>query len=236
MNILTDTIENYYSGHRISSELYKRSQEYKTLAILRYLYPGKYDSMVVSEKPDLQDSAHGIGIEVTTAIPQEEMRAMSEYCKYCSTHGRKEKEKIIDRIQDTGSKLRHVNLGNKSIESLETPRVDEKRIIQSSIIRKIEKINNYDGFDHLGVALILDIPTKNAEDSIINWIKEIITNNDEKIYDFVYVISHRFCVYFDSQTQKHSRREITKNEYKRLSIIGRMTAEGTISLTNPEWN
>lgn len=51
------------------------------LATLRYLYPMKFDTMITGETPDLQDSVNSLGIEVTAAVKENDMkvsRAFSE--------------------------------------------------------------------------------------------------------------------------------------------------------------
>lgn len=59
MNINTDLVKNYTFTSSIKASILKHSQEYKVLAILRYLYPEKYNTMISAETPDLQDCVNG---------------------------------------------------------------------------------------------------------------------------------------------------------------------------------
>lgn len=68
MKIDTNKIKNKRFTTPIESELQKHSQEYRVLATLRYLYPNRFENMITSESPDLQDKENSIGIEVTAAV------------------------------------------------------------------------------------------------------------------------------------------------------------------------
>lgn len=75
MRIDTDLIKNKNYIYPIQSSVIKHSQEYITLATLRYLFPQRYETMIKGESPDLQDSVNGIGIEVTAAVRENDMKA-----------------------------------------------------------------------------------------------------------------------------------------------------------------
>lgn len=49
--------------------------------ILEKFYPDRYVDLLLDDKPDLRDTSNGIGIEVTSAIPQNEQEAMSLACE-----------------------------------------------------------------------------------------------------------------------------------------------------------
>ena len=53
MNIYTERIKNKKINAFITSEQAKHSQEYRVLAILRFLFPNKYKTMLDGESPDL---------------------------------------------------------------------------------------------------------------------------------------------------------------------------------------
>ena len=44
-------------------------------------FPDRYVDLLLDDKPDLRDTSNGIGIEVTSAIPQNEQEAMSLACE-----------------------------------------------------------------------------------------------------------------------------------------------------------
>ena len=55
------------------------------------------------------------------------------------------------------------------------------------------------------------------------------------MYDFVYVISHRFCIYYDVHTNTTEKRSLKENESRSFATIGRMTAESKLTLEDTEW-
>ncbi|MDE5716601.1 MAG: hypothetical protein K2I53_03095 [Lachnospiraceae bacterium] len=79
MKIDTDRIKNKQFAMPIKSELLKHSQEYRALAILRYLFPNRFEKMVTGEAPDLQDNENDIGIEVTVAVEKRDMQVSREF-------------------------------------------------------------------------------------------------------------------------------------------------------------
>lgn len=64
MNIETDLVKKKEFSTSINSGIQKHSQEYKALAILRYLYPQKFSTMINGEAPDLQDNENGVSISI----------------------------------------------------------------------------------------------------------------------------------------------------------------------------
>ena len=97
---------------------------------------------------------------------------------------------------------------------------------------KDKKLPQYrETFRSLGLAIILhEIPTTYAEQHIPEWISEVLVEM-ECSYDFVYVISHRFCIYYN--VHQNSLSEHTLSNEESTSLI--MTAEGELTLSNVEW-
>lgn len=112
----------------------------------------------------------------------------------------------------------------------------EKFFFQESIRRKMKKLESYRAnFKNMGLAiLLLEIPTSYAENHFSEWISEIY-DESTNVFDFVYVISYRFCLYYDAQASDAEKYLLTQEESSSLAIIGRMTAEGELSLENDEW-
>ena len=79
-----------------------------------------------------------------------------------------------------------------------------------------------------------EIPTSYAEGHLSEWISELLEETDN-LFDFVYVISHRFCIFYDTQKNVEEKHLLTSEENWALSTIGRLTAEGELSLTDSEW-
>lgn len=75
MKIDTNLVKEKKFGSAIKSEIQNTSQEYKVLAILRYLYPQYFSTMLKKEAPDLQDDEKSIGIEVVSVSDEMDMKA-----------------------------------------------------------------------------------------------------------------------------------------------------------------
>ena len=83
MDINTDLVKSKKYITPIKSSIQNSSQEYRILATLRYLYPGRFDNMIKSESPDLQDLGNSAGIEVTVAVRQDDMKASRAFSELC---------------------------------------------------------------------------------------------------------------------------------------------------------
>ena len=234
MKINTDLVKNKKYNTSIEASLLKHSQEFRALATLRYLFPGEYDAMINGETPDLQDCANSIGIEVTAAVKETDMmvsRLFSELNKGTP----KEIEKRKKTIESNGYTF--VPLKDNRVAISASGTADgEKRFIQESIKKKARKFPQYrKTFKTLGLAIILpEIPTTYAEQHISEWISEVL-GKMECSYDFVYVISHRFCIHYNVHKNLLSKHTLSNEESTSLITIGRMTAEGELTLSDVEW-
>lgn len=234
MNINTDLVKNREFVSSIKPSVLKHSQEYKVLATLRYLFPARFNTMITGEAPDIQDCVNGIGIEVTAAVKENDMKASRIFSgphqgKPKDTEKRKEKIKLCGYSFVTFK-------DEKAAISTTGTSDGEKYIFQESIRKKTKKLQQYRAnFKSIGLAVILpEIPTSHAENNLSEWAFEIFEKNDN-FFDFVYVISHRFCIYYDTQSNVSEKHLLTSEEYRLLSKIARMTAEGGLSLTDKEW-
>lgn len=232
MKIQTDLVNNYIFNGPIRADLLKHSQEYRVLATLRHLFPGKYETMLPGESPDLQDCINSIGIEVTAAVSKNDMRAARAFSKLCRDRNN---QQLKDTIDKSGYSIVQSPVGDLSIATTGVSDGEKKRF-QESIRKKKAKLQQYKAnFKILGLAVILpEIHTSEAETRLLDWIREVFQEDDNS-FDFVYVISHRFCIYHEIQTDSFQKWLLTKEVNCRLCAIARMTAEGILSLENQEW-
>ena len=234
MKINTEIVQNKKFEAAIKPCLLKHSQEYRVLATLRYLYPTNFDEMITGESPDLQDCVNGIGIEVTAAVNENDMKVSRAFSELYQG-----KPKDIERRKNTieSSGYSFVPLMDEKVAIATSGTADgEKHFFQESIRRKIEKLEQYRArFKRMGLAILLpETPTSYAENHLSEWISEIL-DESANLFDFVYVISHRFCLYYDAQAKITEKSSITQDESWLLATIGRMTAEGELSITDIEW-
>ena len=234
MKINTDLVKGKKYSSAVKPNTLKHSQEYRVLATLRYLYPSKFDTMITGEAPDLQDSASSTGIEVTAAVKEDDMKVSRAFSEL--NQGKpKDIEKRKNIIKSSG--YFSVPLKDEKVAISTSGTADgEKRFFQESIRRKTKKIQQYrSNVKRMGLAILLpEIPTSYAENHLSEWITELF-DESANLFDFVYVISHRFCLYYDTQAKITEKRSLTQDESLLLATIGRMTAEGELTMTDTEW-
>lgn len=232
MKLDTHTVKGKKFTGSISSRLSSTSVEYRALAILRYLYPGKYEEMIKRESPDLQDYTNDVGIEVVFAVDKNEMYSNRLFSEF--VHGEKDINQIKEKIGN-GQSIVKIAEGKYSLSSGGTYST-ERRIFQECIKKKIEKLPIYkEKFNTVGLSILSDCLTTLAQENVQNWISEIYENS-ETFYDFIYVIFPSGCSYYNLKENSYTERTIPEDDYIRLSIIARMTAEGELSLNDEEWS
>lgn len=234
MNLHSSLIKNKKFNGAIEPALLKRSQEYSVLGILRYLYPQKYNTMVMGEAPDLQDKRNSTGIEVTVAVSENDMKASRAFSQLLEGNDEMAK-RHINKIEESGYKLTSIEGKAVSIHATGTSN-GEKTLFQKAIRKKIEKSPHYrENFKNLGLAVVfLEIPTSEAEHGCIAWTREVF-QEAQKSFDFVYILAHRFCFYYDTHTDSCEKRIISGDDLYAIKTIARMTAEGELSLESDEW-
>ena len=112
MNLNTKLVKNKKYNGAIRHELVKVSQEYRVLAVLRYLFPGVYEQMEHGDKPDLQDKTNKVGIEVTAAVQENDMKANRVLAEFDDTSSEK-LTKCLDKIINCGYDI-NIIYGKKS--------------------------------------------------------------------------------------------------------------------------
>ena len=124
---------------------------------------------------------------------------------------------------------------NKVVISTSGTADGEKHFFQESIRRKTKKLSQYRAnYAEIGLAIILpEIPTSDAETNLSEWLSDILKESNNR-FDFVYVISHRFCIHYDMQGNVIEKHSLTSDENRYLVTIGRMTVEGELSFSNSE--
>ena len=212
MNIETDLVKKKEFSSSINASIQKHSQEYKVLAILRYLYPQEFSTMINGEAPDLQDNENGVGIEVVSAAQENDMRAFRAFSELHQTKGG-DNEKSEERIRANGYKIVSIQGNKVGISKIGTSD-SEKALVQ----KKVGKIQQYKkNFRKVGLAILFsEIPTSYAEDHCLEWITEVL-NKSQNSFDFVYVLSHRFCIYYEIQ-KKFQKNGASQKTYTNLFL------------------
>ena len=235
MNIDTEVVHTKRFSTAISSELLKHSQEYRVLATLRYLFPGKYDDMIVDDCPDLQDRVSGLGIEVTSVVKNADMKSSRLFSFYCVDTDEERKKETLRKLNADGYSIVDSVAGKALVCPVGTSE-GEKNRFQKCILHKQDKIKEYKAkFDRVALAILLhDIPSSEAERHCVDWIREFQSENTQD-YDTIIILSHRFCIVYNKRSDDSLKFSLTNDVTILLHTIARMTAEGELSLSSPEW-
>ena len=233
MKLFTDRVNMKDFADRIDPELLKKSQEYRVLGTLQFIFTEKFDKLSVSEAPDLQNANGDIGVEVTTAVSENDMKASSAFCFYQKAVDEKSKKRAERKIFETSSKIVLYENGITAMRS--SGGMNEECEYKESIIKKIKKSNNYKRIvKHLYLAVVLpEIPSREAESNYPRWTRDIIRNSE---FEEVYVISERFCIRIDLLRGENSVFKISDDQNLAIRKIARMTAEGELDFSSEEWN
>lgn len=235
MNLFTERILQYKPKRSISPQLLKLSQEYRVLATLKYINPIKYGSFIAGDAPDLQDPDNKTGIEVTAAVQERDMKISRLFAQLCEDDSNTYDKKLLSAIEKENYSVAKSEIGYIAVAPASTS-VNEKQFIQNSIYRKLEKLPRYlCHYERVELAVILpEMPTKDAENNIIDWIMESLECK-QPVFEYIHVVCHRFYLGIDINTGKKVNVHISKQENHSLSAIARMTAEGLITFDSEEW-
>lgn len=232
MYLETERVRNKSYTEAIDSRFQKHSQEYFVLAALRYFYPQKFDGVVLKDSPDLQDRTNRIGVEVTIAVSQKEMKASREFSKLKRMTSSDERRRIIEKIGAIGHSVKKTPIGNV-LSSSGSSSLSEKQNFQEAVSKKLKKLDSYrKSFNKVGLAIyFVEIPSSEVEKECIDWLNEICK---KETYDFYIVLSHRFFLFYEPG-EELIELKICSCQRQYLSTIARMTAEKEISLSDIEW-
>lgn len=224
--ILRDEIRNYPVTKPLPSELIKTSEEYRTLAILKYSFPDRFSKLHKDESPDLQDSIGEIGVEVTSGESPSDHLITGESIKYRHSKSETEKEKILRKIQDNGGDINgciiDYPIGNANNDMKNVKKAFEKKAIKANSYRK--------RFQCIGLAILLDCPLFIDQ----QWGKSLSLINNGN-YDFVALIHWSGLAIYDFKTDNYSYAKIDREDMDALKRLGRMAAEGIIKDDDPVW-
>lgn len=205
------------------------SLELYVLVTLRYLLPDYFSSMEKDESPDLQDGEKGVGIEIVSAAEQKEMWERDIFERFRRESDESKKLVYLQQIEGLGHRLSMLPNGNYSNYTFGTVNVEKMNFI-NAIKKKVKKAPSYKkNFNSLGLAVVLtEIPTREAEDSFVKWTDEAFSDHGEH-FDFVYILSHRFCIYYNLKKKCAQKWDI-KDVYMQLRMIGKKLATNEISM------
>ena len=215
----------------LPSEDHKTYREYEALAMLKYLLPEQFANLHKAEAPDLQDTEHSLGVEVTYGGSQEDELISGESIKYSQARTDKERERIREKIQQHDGDRDDIST-SYPVGTSEKDKANIQRIFR----KKLKKAENYrKKFRHLGIVIIIDIPLFYQYGQI--WGKWLSALNDSSVckYEFV-VLSHWGGIdIYNFKTKQYLNRGISQEDRDALKKLARMTTEGIIKDDDCVW-
>ena len=169
--------------------------------VLEKFFPAKYQNLQISDRPDLRTKDGNIGIEVTSAIPQEEQEALALACEI--PYIDKEKQKY------TKYGMSHPSRSYGWI-GFNYPDIEKTfcRDFIHAIEEKIKKLNsgNYDLLPEYDLFV-------QSELYIEEWMRQKLIDKLCQLskqrynYKFIYLLALNGLFVFDVSTQKYSMKE-----------------------------
>ena len=175
--------------------------------LLEKFFPDEYKNLELSDRPDLRDVKHNIGIEVTSAIPQKTQEAIMLACEipYLPKEDQKKRIEYLKRngynytnygMSHPGRSYTWVGLGHPSIE------ITFCSDFLHAVTKKIEKLNQgkyavlkqYNLFVKSELYVEDWMPTK-----ILEWL--LAKCNSEKRYSVIYLLALNGLFWFDIERQ-----------------------------------
>jgi hypothetical protein len=198
---ITDEIRNYQVSSPLPSNLIKTSREYKVLAILKYSFPERFANLCKAEAPDLQDVNSNMGVEVTSAISPRDEQITGESIKYSRAKTDAERMECLRIIKNCGGTRDSISTGYP----VSFADIDKKQVIDA-FNKKNKKVDNYHKrFQHLGLAIIIDIPMFYFYDR--DWGKWLVEINCGK-FDFVALIHLSGVDIYDFGLETYSSKKL----------------------------
>ena len=225
---LRNEIRNFQVTTALSAELIKTSREYNVLAILKYSFPERFSKLHKAEAPDLQDDDGTLAVEVTWGGSPRNALISGESLKFSHAKTEAEKERSLRIIRKNGGERDAISTSYP----VGTSEGDKKCVIEV-FRKKLKKVDDYRrSFQHIGVAIIIDIPLFFFDDP--QWGKWLSGINGDR-YDFVALIHWSGVNIYDFRTEEYSNLRISREDMDALQRLGRMAAEGIITDDDPVW-
>lgn len=181
--------------------------------VLEKFFPEKYNSLKISDRPDLRDDMHNIGIEVTSAIPRQEQEALSLSSKIPFLP-EKVQERRIEYLNKKGYRytkygMTHPGYGY-SWTGCEIPPIEKTCCAEflNAVLKKIDKLNsgNYESLSQYDLFVQSELLVEDWMGSKI--LERLISIfNGEKKYSTIYLLGVNGLFVFDVEKKTWEKLE-----------------------------
>lgn len=200
----------------IPNNLNNRFIEFVSLEILKYLYPDKYSSLKLVDKPDLQDKENQIGVEVVEAVNNNLAQIDGEFYKYrFGKKTKEEKEKCRRTIERNGATVDEFGITYPVQYSNE-----ELDILKYAIEKKIEKFDNYSPNEFKVLDLFVMYPSylMPHSDIVLNDFFKYIGKINNKKYGRIFIFSGGVLITIKTDTSEWNVKRFKRKQYDRFML------------------
>lgn len=207
--------------------------------VLEKLFPEKYKNLKISDRPDLRDLDNNIGIEVTSCVPEEDIKAI----------------KIYDIIRHSNDDERKIRLENWLVErnyiyseyclehpmkswhwsGLEYPNIKDTccKLFLLSVNNKITKLNSgiYEELDEYELYVYSEIFIEDWMPKLL--MKELsLYNSKPKKFRYIYLLDLKELYVFDMPNQEIKIQERDERIYGLGYKAEVLSKEGDLNVKN----
>ena len=231
MNLSTIN-SDYIFNTTIDYQKESLSHEYYALATIRYSFPEDgHCNLMKSERPDFVSIDKSFGLEVTTVDSEQNKKATKAFHKM--KNHKPDSGSFEKIVTDSGARL--IKANNLRFDFLDIPACSEESLLSTISERITTKQNKkYDIDGHLDLALLAyECVGDLTREEVKSFFRRY--NNDCNFFCRIYFISRQSCIKYQISEKQLYEKKISNEDYKRLKILGRLTAEGDKSLGDKEW-
>lgn len=196
----------------------KKITEEKARQILVTLFPDKYSNSELSESPDIIDSVHKIGVEVTSSLKSCIQQDLSRAVNIC---GKTEKE--LDKNDKTNIKEGRVItivLPNGQYCAATNAHWGDEHDFETIYIKKIDKLNreHFNCFKENNLFIDSSLIDKDELELAIEYFqKNCNKNDDKKQFDYIYIFVEYAIFEIDMHTGDYKQYDIAHSDLKKFS-------------------
>lgn len=200
--------------------------------VLEKFFPEKYNNLKISDRPDLRDEMHDIGIEVTSAIPRQEQEVLHLACEIPFLPGKDQKRRI-EYLNKKGYRYTKYGMTHPghgySWTGYEVPPVKKTSCADflDAVSKKIDKLNsgNYESLSQYDLFVQSELLVENwMPPKILEWL--ISASDREKTYSIIYLLGLNGLFLFDIEADNWERFETNFKLYGLGEQARAMVEEG----------
>ncbi len=198
--------------------------------VLEHFFPNNYCNLTLSDRPDLRDTEHNIGIEVTSAIPQKEQEAVMLACEIPFLP-EKDQQRRIEYLKKNGYNYTRYYMSHPgrsySWAGLGLPPIERTFCSDffHAVSNKTGKLNQgkYAILEQYNLFVQSELYVEDwMPPKILEWLAA--ASNKEKKYSVIYLLSLNGLFWFNIERQIWGVLD-TKNQLFNLAIQARTMVE-----------